>query len=121
MFNYPNHMIWVQGEEAAKAYSLAPNTTLPLWDAEKTAIYLKSTDMYGKPSMKILDYTIREEPKEEATGNYATKEDINKLEGLITALMSRKGNHEPTISADATEQSDADDTADKEQPVSVLT
>lgn len=77
--------------------------------------------MYGKPSMKILDYTIREEPKEEATGNYATKEDINKLEGLITALMSRKGNHESTISADATEQSDADDTADKEQPVSVLT
>lgn len=70
--------------------------------------------MYGKPSMKILDYTIREEPKEESTGNYATKEDINKLEGLITALMSRKGNHEPTISADATEQSDADDTADKE-------
>lgn len=56
-----NPMIWVQGETGAKSYLLAPNTTLPLWDSESRTIYLKSTDASGMPSMKILDYTIRNE------------------------------------------------------------
>lgn len=54
-----NPMIWVQGETGAKSYLLAPNTTLPLWDSESQTIYLKSTDASGMPSMKIIDYTIR--------------------------------------------------------------
>lgn len=53
-------MIWVQGEAGAKSYLLTPNSTLPLWDSEAQVIYLKSTDSSGMPSMKILDYTIRE-------------------------------------------------------------
>jgi len=56
-----NPMIWVQGETGAKSYLLSPNTTLPLWDSEKQTIYLKSADASGMPSMKILDYTIREQ------------------------------------------------------------
>lgn len=56
-----NPMIWVQGETGAKSYLLAPNTTLPLWDSERQTIYLKSADASGMPSMKILDYTIREQ------------------------------------------------------------
>ncbi len=54
-------MIWVQGEAGAKSYLLTPNTTLPLWDSEQQTIYLKSSDASGMPSMKILDYTIREQ------------------------------------------------------------
>ena len=56
-----NGMIWVQGEAGAKSYLLSPNTTLPLWDSEQQTIYLKSADASGMPSMKILDYTIREQ------------------------------------------------------------
>lgn len=56
-----NPMIWVQGETGAKSYLLSPNTTLPLWDSERQTIYLKSADASGMPSMKILDYTIREQ------------------------------------------------------------
>ena len=55
-----NNMIWVQGEGAARSYLMAPNTTLPLWDSETNTIFLKTTDAAGMPSMKILDYTIRE-------------------------------------------------------------
>ena len=55
-----NPMIWVQGEAGAKSYLLAPNTTLPLWDSEQQTVYIKSTDASGMPSMKVLDYTIRE-------------------------------------------------------------
>jgi len=30
-----------------------------LWDSEAQVIYLKSADASGMPSMKIIDYTIR--------------------------------------------------------------
>lgn len=53
-------IIWVQGEAAARSYLMAPNTTLPLWDSETNTIFLKTTDAAGMPSMKVLDYTIRE-------------------------------------------------------------
>ena len=51
---------WVSGEAGAKAYLVAPNTTVQLWDSEAQTIYLKSADASGMPTMKILDYVIRE-------------------------------------------------------------
>ncbi|MBQ8964126.1 MAG: hypothetical protein IJ089_10090 [Clostridia bacterium] len=53
-------IIWVQGEAGAKSYLVAPNSTVQLWDSEKQTIYLKSADASGMPSMKTLDYTIRD-------------------------------------------------------------
>ena len=61
-------IIWVQGEAAARSYLMAPNTTLPLWDSETNTIFLKTTDAAGMPSMKVLDYTIRENTHQ-AAGN----------------------------------------------------
>ena len=55
-----NGILWVQGEGGAKAYPVAPNQTVQLWDSEAQVIYLKSADMSGLPSMKVLDYTIRQ-------------------------------------------------------------
>lgn len=55
-----NGIIWVQGEAGAKSYLVAPNTTVQLWDSESQTIYLKSADASGMPSIKTLDYTIRE-------------------------------------------------------------
>ena len=55
------NMIWVQGEAGAKSYLVAPNTTVQLWDSEAQTIYLKSADGSGMPSMKILDYVIRDD------------------------------------------------------------
>ncbi len=53
-------IIWVQGEAGAKSYLVAPNTTVQLWDSENQVIYLKSADASGMPSMKVLDYKIRD-------------------------------------------------------------
>ena len=53
-------IIWVQGEAGAKAYLVAPGNTVQLWDSENPVIYLKSADMSGMPSMRILDYTERD-------------------------------------------------------------
>ena len=59
------NITWVQGEAGAKAYMVAPNNTIALWDSESQVIYIKETDMTGRPTMQILDYTIRSKPKDE--------------------------------------------------------
>lgn len=80
------NLIWVQGIEGAKSYLVAPNSTVQLWDSEAESIYLKSADATGMPSIKILDYTVRnaqntpkKPPIEEQTIKYATKDDIDGL------------------------------------------
>ena len=96
-----NGLIWVQGEAGAKAYPVAPGQTVDLWDSENTIIYLKSADPSGMPSMKILDYTIREDTKKNPVmakqeidmSNYVTKEELKKI------IEEMK--HESVISTDA--------------------
>ena len=87
-----NGLIWVQGEQAAKSYLVAPNTTVQLWDSEEKVIYLKSADASGMPSMKILDYTIRggESPQAAPTAEYATKDDLKALEEKIREELGRR-------------------------------
>lgn len=83
-------MVWVQGEAGAKSYLLAPNYTLPLWDSEAQVIYLKSTDASGMPSMKILDYTIRDAnnapktPLNDKEVEYVTKDELTAFKEEIT-------------------------------------
>lgn len=83
-------LIWVQGEAGAKAYMVAPNTTVQLWDSESQVIYLKSADASGMPSIKILDYSIRDANKTPSQGtqppqnvDYATHEELANLEKKI--------------------------------------
>lgn len=88
-----NSIIWVQGEAGAKSYLVAPNQTVQLWDSESQTIYLKSADASGMPSIRILDYTIRDNaprtPVISPQGNFATKDDISFLEGQINALKAK--------------------------------
>ena len=87
--------IWVSGEAGAKAYLVAPNTTVQLWDSEANCVYLKSADATGMPSMKILDYTIREGEKQQNTplrnemNNYATKEELNAFRSEILQTIEK--------------------------------
>ena len=92
-------LIWVQGEAGAKSYLVAPNTTVQLWDSESNCVYLKSADATGMPSMKILDYTIRnaqndakKTPLENETKEYATKDDMAALKAeLMRKIDDIKG------------------------------
>lgn len=82
-------IIWVQGEAGAKSYLVAPNNTVQLWDSETQTIYLKSADASGMPSMKILDYKIREgSTTAPETESYATKSDLESLQKKIADLQS---------------------------------
>lgn len=93
-------IIWIQGEAAAKSYLVAPNTSVALFDSERQTVYIKSADASGMPSIKTLDYTIREAqnaspavPKESVT--YATKDDLNavyaKIKGIEDRLTKEEG------------------------------
>ena len=88
-----NGIIWVQGEASAKSYPVAPNTSVPLWDSEANVIYIKSADMSGMPSIKVLDYTIRDSGPKVANPvaqvDFATKEDITHLEDEILNLKTK--------------------------------
>ena len=92
-------LIWVSGEAGAKAYLVAPNTTVQLWDSEAQVVYLKSADASGMPSMKVLDYTIRQSaangpvtapaaPTVNPT-EYATRAEFDALQGEINALKAQ--------------------------------
>lgn len=86
-----NNLIWVQGEAGAKAYLVAPNTTVQLWDSDAQVIYLKSADASGMPSIKTLDYTIREMPAaapNQPRVEYATKADVEALRAEFNALRT---------------------------------
>ena len=83
-------MIWVQGEAAAKSYMVAPGMTVALWDSESETIYLKSTDLTGMPSMRILEYTERKtkthEPSKE---DYISREEFDSLKSELEALKNK--------------------------------
>ena len=94
-----NGIIWVSGEAGAKAYLVAPNNTVQLWDSEAQVIYLKSADASGMPSIKVLDYTIRDSAKipsntpsivtDDKLSGYATKDEIKAVSAQIKALNER--------------------------------
>ena len=94
-----NGIIWVQGEAGAKSYLVAPNTTVQLWDSETQRIFLKSADASGMPSMKVLEYTIRDQtpangpvaastPQVTNPPDYATRAEIEALAAQIDALKA---------------------------------
>lgn len=92
-------IIWVQGEAGAKSYLVAPNTTVQLWDSETQRIFLKSADASGMPSMKVLEYTIRDQtpanapvaastPQATNPTDYATRAEIEALAAQIDTLKA---------------------------------
>ena len=86
-------IIWVQGEAGAKSYMVAPNTTVQLWDSETQTIYLKSADASGMPSMRIIDYTIRDNaartPNLGPQNDFATKSELQAVLNELNALKAK--------------------------------
>lgn len=103
--NQSNGIIWVSGEAGAKAYLVAPNTTVQLWDSEEQCIYLKSADASGMPSMKILDYSIRSNTQPTTAQNlaqtderYVTKEEFKAMqEAFEKRLKALGGDNEQSV------------------------
>ena len=89
-----NDMIWVLNETEATSYPVAPNNTVTLWDKNSPTIYIKSVDLNGVPSMRILDFSERHQiPAKstqdnvcQCTGKYAPIDELNILKAQFDTL-----------------------------------
>lgn len=91
-------LIWVDNEEQAKNYLVAPNNVVPMFDKSSSAMYIKSSDGAGMPTFKkykLIDVD-EETPKNAPTTHkctcgdkFATKEQINALEGKIDDITAK--------------------------------
>lgn len=91
---YQQPMIWVKGITQAETYPIQPNTTVILWDSEQDTVYIKTTDVLGKPSIKCLDYTIRDntpkiEESKQPTPDYVTKADLIEFMNQVTSQINQ--------------------------------
>lgn len=96
-----NDMIWVLNENEATSYPVAPNNSVVLWDKSNPTIYVKSVNASGMPSMRVLDFVERNADTSNSQKNapkthectcgdkFATKEQINALEGKIDDLTAK--------------------------------
>lgn len=91
-------LIWVDNEEQAKNYLVAPNNVIPLFDKSSSALYIKSADGAGMPTFKkykLIDddeETPQNAPKtHECTcgDKFATKEQINNLKAKLDDLAAK--------------------------------
>lgn len=87
-------IIWVQGEEAAKAYMVAPGNSVLLMDSEGSTFYLKSSDAQGMPMpLRIFDYTERtaQRPAQAQmpqADEFVTRAEFEALEARLEALTA---------------------------------
>lgn len=97
----------VNGENGAKMYQLAPNSSVLLLDECGTIVWLKTTDGAGFPTITPYDVTPHQVAK---TPDYSTLESrISRLEGIVNeqhagnATTITKKSSKSSTSADATD------------------
>lgn len=94
-----NGLIWIQGEQAAKSYLVAPNTTVLLMDSEQQRFYLKSSDASGMPlPLRIFEYKeLAQNGANNATKTqtvdysaFATKAEFDAFKAEINSILNDK-------------------------------
>lgn len=82
--------VWIYNESEVSGYPVAPNNAVRFWIANKPMFYEKSADATGKPTVKVFDYKERDmsasEPAQEQTVEYATKNDLSAVVGVVNGF-----------------------------------
>lgn len=108
MQNGSQGILWVQGEAGAKAYMMAPNTTILLMDSEGQRFYLKSTDMSGVPTLRTFKYTevtSQPMPEEVPENKYVTRQEYDEIRGKVDGIIQSIDNLKPRNSRSKSEVS----------------
>lgn len=80
-------VVWVQGENAAKAYTVPPGKTVMLLDSESDRFYIKQADPYGKPlPLKCFHYSADSPSPEPSQDNFVTRREFDELKASLEAL-----------------------------------
>ena len=78
----PEGLIRVTGVEGARAYPVPPNSTVPLFDADRDVLYVKSTDAGGFPTIRAFTFApMQETPTQQP--EYVTRQEFNELKEMI--------------------------------------
>lgn len=85
---------WVNGEQEARGYLIAPNSAVALWDSSAPTVYLKQSDASGKPMLKIYDLVERAEtprtaPQEKGV-EFVTRKEFDALAALVGEIKGKK-------------------------------
>ncbi len=85
---------WVNGEQEARGYLIAPNSAVALWDSSAPTVYLKQSDASGKPTLKIYDLVERAEtprtaPQEKGV-EFVTRKEFDALAALVCEIKGKK-------------------------------
>lgn len=101
-----NGIIWVQGEQAAKGYPVAPNQSVLLMDSEQSALYIKSADNAGMPQpLRIFDYSERntnpvsvQQPEQNFVTHTEFEEKLEEIKSMIkTTTKEKKTNAKSSV------------------------
>lgn len=111
-----NGILWVQGEEGAKAWLVTPGQTVLLMDSDGSSFYLKSADTSGMPlPLRIFDYKERvsaprtsSDAPTTAGVDYVTRDEWNALAARYDALVDELAALKSTP-ASKTKKSDKED------------
>ena len=74
-----SQLIRVNGIDSAKAYPTAPNSTVPLFDANEDIMYIKSTDASNFPTIRRFRFIEEPETQMPVQQQYVTIEEFNKF------------------------------------------
>lgn len=93
-----NGIIWVQGEEGAKAYLTSPNTSVMLMDSEKNTFYIKASDQSGMPlPLRVFDYVERTiegnaptQAMQQPNIESVTREEFDALAAKVNSIMMQE-------------------------------
>lgn len=84
--NTQTSMIWVNSEQEAQNYPVAPNNAVALWNSSEPIIYVKQADASGRPMLKMFDLVERKQSAPTASSSkssgdidFATKQDLEAL------------------------------------------
>ena len=79
-------LTFVNGIEGAKAYIVAPNSTIYLRDSDSDKIFIKSSDPQGRLTLRT--YRLIEDNNELSKTTFATRDELRNLEEKIAKLQS---------------------------------
>lgn len=95
-----NGIIWVQGEEGAKAYTVAPGNRVCLFDSENPVVYIKSVDVNGRPlEMEVYDLVKRDPSPVHNTdpsldmSAYVTRDELDSIIEARTKEIMKRNKH----------------------------
>lgn len=80
-FGTRQEIVKVNGEGGARAYQLAPNSSILLLDETEPVIWLKTSDGAGYPN--LIPYTITPKESDPVPDFKSLEQRISKLEGMM--------------------------------------